>query len=110
MFAEVVDISAALSNQTRILYPKVAKKGQVLDDFLQRRLQLKTLEERRIELKLGKGNVFFFMTDRVPDFGQDLNKAYLSSFFANFLVHISVKLYSGVLFKLLNEKYIYILF
>ena len=74
MFAEVVDISAALSNQTRILYPKVAKKGQVLDDFLQRRLQLKTLEERRIELKLGKGNVFFFMTDRVPDFGQDLNK------------------------------------
>lgn len=60
MFAEVVDISAALSNQTRILYPKVAKKGQVLDDFLQRRLQLKTLEERRIELKLGKGNVFFY--------------------------------------------------
>ena len=59
MFAEVVDISAALSNQTRILYPKVAKKGQVLDDFLQRRLQLKTLEERRIELKLGKGNIFF---------------------------------------------------
>jgi nucleosome-remodeling factor subunit BPTF len=56
MFAEVVDISAALSNQTRILYPKVAKKGQVLDDFLQRRLQLKTLEERRIELKLGKAN------------------------------------------------------
>ena len=60
MFAEVVDISAALSNQTRILYPKVAKKGQVLDDFLQRRLQLKTLEERRIELKLGKGTYVFF--------------------------------------------------
>ena len=40
--------------------------------------------------------MYFFRTDRVPDFGQDLNKAYLSSFFANFLVHISVKLYSGV--------------
>ena len=52
--------------------------------------------------------MYFFRTDRVPDFGQDLNKAYLSSFFANFLVHISVKLYSGVLFKLLNEKYIYV--
>ena len=54
--------------------------------------------------------MYFFRTDRVPDFGQDLNKAYLSSFFANFLVHISVKLYSGVLFKLFNEEYIYIFF
>ena len=40
----------------RVLYPKVAKKGAVLDDFLQRRLQLKNLEERRIELKSGKVN------------------------------------------------------
>ena len=73
MFAEVVDISAALSNQTRILYPKVAKKGQVLDDFLQRRLQLKTLEERRIELKLGKGNVFHRSCTRFwPRFEQGL--------------------------------------
>ena len=54
MFKEVVDISAALSNQTRVLYPKVAKKASCLDDFLARRIQLKTLEEKRIELKLGK--------------------------------------------------------
>ena len=73
MFAEVVDISAALSNQTRILYPKVAKKGQVLDDFLQRRLQLRTLEERRIELKLGKG--VYFLSD-----GSRVLKTWVSGF------------------------------
>ena len=54
MFKEVVDVSAELSNQTRVLYPKVAKKARCLDDFLARRIQLKTLEEKRIELKLGK--------------------------------------------------------
>ncbi len=54
MFKDVVDVSAALSNPTRVLYPKVAKKTQHLDDFLNRRLQLKSLEERRIELKYGK--------------------------------------------------------
>ena len=53
MFADVIDVSASLSNPTRILYSKVAKKAQFLDDFLARRLQLKSLEERRIELKLG---------------------------------------------------------
>lgn len=53
MFKEVVDVSAGLSNPTRILYPKVAKKTVCLDDFLARRLQLKSLEERRIELKYG---------------------------------------------------------
>ena len=53
MFEEVVDVSAGLSNPTRILYSKVAKKATFLDDFLARRLQLKSLEERRIELKTG---------------------------------------------------------
>ena len=53
MFDDVVDVSAGLSNPTRILYSKVAKKAQYLDDFLARRLQLKSLEERRIELKTG---------------------------------------------------------
>ena len=91
MFAEVVDISAALSNQTRILYPKVAKKGQVLDDFLQRRLQLRTLEERRIELKLGKGVYFLSDGSRVLKTWvsgimpwRNGFKARFSSFFANF--------------------------
>jgi hypothetical protein len=49
----LLDIQAALSNPTRILYPKVAKTTKVLDHFLSRRLQLKQLEERRIELKTG---------------------------------------------------------
>ena len=51
---DVVDVCAGLANPTRVVYPKVAKKARVIDDFLQRRLQLKTLEERRIDLKLGK--------------------------------------------------------
>ena len=34
-------------------HSKVAKKATFLDDFLARRLQLKSLEERRIELKTG---------------------------------------------------------
>merc|ERR1712136_284864 len=53
MFSDVIDVQAALSNPTRILYPKVAKTTKVLDHFLARRLQLKQLEERRIELKTG---------------------------------------------------------
>lgn len=53
MFNDVIDIQAALSNPTRIMYPKVAKTTKVLDHFLSRRLQLKQLEERRIELKTG---------------------------------------------------------
>ena len=53
MFEDVVDVEAALSNPSRILYPNVAKKASVLDDFLSRRNQLKSLEERRIELKTG---------------------------------------------------------
>ena len=54
MLADVIDIQAALSNPTRVLYPKVAKTTKVLDHFLARRLQLKQLEERRIELKTGQ--------------------------------------------------------
>ena len=53
MFEGVVDVSAGLTNPTRILYSKVAKKATFLEDFLQRRVQLKSLEERRIELKTG---------------------------------------------------------
>ena len=56
MLADVVDVCGGLSNPTRVLYPKVAKKARVLDDFLQRRLQLKTLEERRIEIKLNSNS------------------------------------------------------
>ncbi len=52
--ADVVDISAGLSNPTRVMFPKVAKKARVLDEFLQRRVQLRSLEERRIEIKHGK--------------------------------------------------------
>ena len=61
MFEGVVDVSAGLTNPTRILYSKVAKKATFLDDFLSRRLQLKSLEERRIELedkKLGVTRVY----------------------------------------------------
>ena len=61
MFEGVVDVSAGLSSPTRILYSKVAKKATFLDDFLPRRLQLKSLEEKRIELedkKLGVTRVY----------------------------------------------------
>ena len=51
LYSQEVDVCAGLSNPTRVLYPKVAKKAKFLDDFLSRRLQLKTLEERRIEIK-----------------------------------------------------------
>ena len=54
MFKDVIDVEAALSNPTRALFPNVAKKAAVIDDFLARRIQLKNLEERRIELKTGK--------------------------------------------------------
>jgi nucleosome-remodeling factor subunit BPTF len=54
MLVGAIDICGALSNPTRVLYPKVAKKAKFLDDFLARRLQLKTLEERRIEIRNGK--------------------------------------------------------
>ena len=53
LFKNTVDISAGLSNPTRVCYTKVAKKAKYLDDFLARRCQLKSLEERRIQLKLG---------------------------------------------------------
>ena len=42
LLEEVVDVSAGLSDPTRILYPKVAKKAQFMDDFLASRLQLKS--------------------------------------------------------------------
>ena len=51
MFEEVVNVEAALTNPNRILYPKVAKKCPVIDDFLTRRNQLKVLEEKRIVAK-----------------------------------------------------------
>ena len=54
LFEEVVDVEQGLSNPTRSLFPNVAKKAKVIDDFLARRVQLKTLEERRIETKTGK--------------------------------------------------------
>ena len=50
MFQNILDVSAGLTNPTRILYAKVAKKAQYIDDFLARRLQLKSLEKERIEL------------------------------------------------------------
>ena len=54
LFKNTVDVSAGLSNPTRVCYTKVAKKAKFLDDFLARRCQLKSLEERRIQLKIGK--------------------------------------------------------
>ena len=51
MFADVINVEAALTNPNRILYPKVAKKAAFIDDFLTRRNQLKVLEEKRIEAK-----------------------------------------------------------
>ena len=53
MLAGAIDVCAALSNPTRAMFPKVAKKTKHLDDFLGRRLQLKSLEERRIEMRMG---------------------------------------------------------
>ncbi|KAB0795122.1 hypothetical protein PPYR_11961 [Photinus pyralis] len=44
---EELDVSKALTINGRLLFPKVAHKS-VLDDLLARRLQLKTLEERKI--------------------------------------------------------------
>ncbi|XP_039292245.1 nucleosome-remodeling factor subunit NURF301 isoform X2 [Nilaparvata lugens] len=46
---EEIDITKALLNPGRLLYPKVAKKSK-LDDFLTRRMQLKALEERMLML------------------------------------------------------------
>ncbi|RZF42669.1 hypothetical protein LSTR_LSTR001464 [Laodelphax striatellus] len=46
---EEIDITKALLNPGRLLYPKVAKKSK-LDDFLARRMQLKALEERMLML------------------------------------------------------------
>lgn len=42
-----IDVSKSLTNTTRLLYPKVAKKSR-LDDLLVRRSHLKVLEERKI--------------------------------------------------------------
>ena len=53
MLAGAIDVCAALSNPTRALFPKVAKKTKHIDDFLGRRLQLKSLEERRIDIRMG---------------------------------------------------------
>ena len=53
MLAGAIDVCAALSNPTRALFPKVAKKAKHIDDFLGRRLQLKSLEERRIDIRMG---------------------------------------------------------
>lgn len=44
---EEIDVSKALTVPGRILFPKVAARSR-LDDFLQRRIQLKILEERKI--------------------------------------------------------------
>ena len=49
MFEEIVDVSADLSDQKRLLYKKEARKPQCLDLLLDRRLQLKSEEEKRIE-------------------------------------------------------------
>ena len=53
MLAGAIDVCSALSNPTRALFPKVAKKAKHIDDFLGRRLQLKSLEERRIDIRMG---------------------------------------------------------
>ena len=53
LFSEVVDIEDGISKNTRCLYPKVGGKTKVLNEFLNRRLQLKSLEERRFELHSG---------------------------------------------------------
>lgn len=44
---EEIDISKALLTPGRLLFPKVARKSK-LDDFLTRRTQLKTIEEKKI--------------------------------------------------------------
>ena len=50
LFKDVVDVEDGISKNTRSLYPKVGAKTKYLHDFLQRRMQLKSLEERRFEL------------------------------------------------------------
>jgi len=52
-FANVVDVEDGMSKNTRSLYPKIGGKVKILNDFLSRRLQLKSLEERRFELQTG---------------------------------------------------------
>jgi len=47
----VVDVSKGVVNPTRLIFPRVSKKSSKLDDLLARRVQLRTLEERRIELQ-----------------------------------------------------------
>jgi hypothetical protein len=50
LFKDVVDVEDGISKNTRSLYPKVGAKTKYLHDFLGRRMQLKSLEERRFEL------------------------------------------------------------
>ena len=49
IFEEIVDVSGDLSDPKRLLYTKEARKPQCLDLLLDRRLQLKSEEEKRIE-------------------------------------------------------------
>ncbi|XP_049823872.1 nucleosome-remodeling factor subunit NURF301 isoform X3 [Aethina tumida] len=49
---EDLDVSKALTTTNRVLYPKVAKKSK-LDSLLQRRVQLKVQEERKIAQSKG---------------------------------------------------------
>ncbi|QQP52172.1 Nucleosomeremodeling factor subunit NURF301like [Caligus rogercresseyi] len=51
---DVVNVEQGLSNPTRALFPKVAKKASVIDDFLARRLQLKTIEEQSLSTETKK--------------------------------------------------------
>ena len=50
LFKDVIDIEDGISKNTRSLYPKVGAKTKYLHDFLHRRTQLKSIEERRLEL------------------------------------------------------------
>lgn len=50
---EEINITKALTTPGRLHYPKVAKKSK-LDDFLNRRTQLKMLEERQIAQTVSK--------------------------------------------------------
>ncbi|RZC39906.1 nucleosome-remodeling factor subunit NURF301, partial [Asbolus verrucosus] len=52
---EEIDVSKALQTRSRLLFPKVAKKSK-LDDLLQRRIQLKTLEEHKISQTKSEDN------------------------------------------------------
>ncbi|CAL8092678.1 unnamed protein product [Orchesella dallaii] len=54
---ELVNVSTGLSSTHRILYPKVARKSELLDNLLQRRCTLMSLEDKQLKSTYGEDMV-----------------------------------------------------